>query len=461
MRLERDEAESTACEPSYAPYTPNCWDRQSPWRVLAYLLTCVGRQTYKDPLLDALWPDETLERSQQALSIALLLVRNGLLDYQGQSLMTPRRVDEQKLIRLVGQEHIWCDWHAFTNLLTQAQLAEHHGGDALALWEQAYALSREEFLLTERYHDWGQKLRERTEGDQRLCVLHLAACYGTHGRKADEECLLRQFLSDHPHDEHMLCHLSALLVQQGRSQEALRWYQRTIEILEEDGIEMMEQTKEVGKQLQKRQQTVMPTFPSDNPQDIIQERVTLQPLPLESSALTKVFDRATQFMVTIIGLVNQWQGRAAHCTDLQVLLSQEFAMFDQDALQPNAGEQNPLSRRQALVAIAALPYGALAAARYTGVGIVFTPMYRRNHQLLVNDARSGVHRRRASARALSASAFYVGPTIIALSTSRSRTSRPGKSYAWFSSTSPATISTEFSATGTLLQTSSRTDKESC
>lgn len=41
-------------------------------------------------------------------------------------------------------------------------------------------------------------------------------------------------------------------------------------------------------------------------------------------------------------------------------------MFEQDALQPNAGEQNPLSRRQALVAIAALPYGALAAARLSG-----------------------------------------------------------------------------------------------
>ncbi|MGH2508909.1 MAG: hypothetical protein ACRDHZ_16110 [Ktedonobacteraceae bacterium] len=41
-------------------------------------------------------------------------------------------------------------------------------------------------------------------------------------------------------------------------------------------------------------------------------------------------------------------------------------MFEQDAPQPNATEQNALSRRQALVAIAALPYGALAAARHAG-----------------------------------------------------------------------------------------------
>ncbi|MGH2506445.1 MAG: AfsR/SARP family transcriptional regulator, partial [Ktedonobacteraceae bacterium] len=366
MRLEHDEAESTTSEPSYTPYIPNCWDRQSPWRVLAYLLTRVGRQTYKDPLLDALWPDEGLEHSQQALSIALSHVRNGLLDYQGQSLMTPRRVHEQKIIRLAGQEHIWCDWHAFTDALTQAQLAEQHSGDALALWEKAYALSQEEFLLTERYHDWCRRLRERAEEDQRVCILHLAACYGMHGRKADEERLLRQFLNEHPHDEEILYHLSALLVQQGRAQEASRWYRRTIETLEEEEIEMTEQTREVGQQLQKLPQTAMLPFPTNNPRDIIQERVSPQPLPPESSALTSVFDRATQFTVTIFGLVNQWQGRAAHCNDLQVLLSQEFAMFEQDALQPNAENQNALSRRQALVAIAALPYGALAAARHAG-----------------------------------------------------------------------------------------------
>ncbi|MEO7021375.1 MAG: bacterial transcriptional activator domain-containing protein [Ktedonobacteraceae bacterium] len=369
IRLEQEAADSTACEPSYIPFVPDCWNRQSPWRVLTYLLTCGDRQTYKDPLLDALWPDAPLERSRLACSIALSQVRHGLLDHQGQALVTPRKADEQKLIHLAGQEQIWCDWHAFSDVLTQAQLAENYGGDALTLWEKAYALSRKEFLLAERYHDWCRSLRERTEGDQRLCVLHLTACYGTHGRSADEERLLRQFLSDHPRDEDILCRLVNLLAQQGRSQEAVRWYQRTLEALEEEGLEATEQMREVGKHLQKRHHLSTPSFPFSITQDIIRERVLPQPLPPESSALTSVFDRATQFMVTIFGLVNQWQGRATHCNDLQVLLSQEFAMFDQDTSQPNAGEQNALSRRQALVAIAALPYGALAAARHAGTGM--------------------------------------------------------------------------------------------
>lgn len=98
---------------------------------------------------------------------------------------------------------------------------------------------------------------------------------------------------------------------------------------------------------------------------IVSESTFVIPQP-NSSALTSIFDDVTQFTVTIFGLVARWRGQAAFCSELQRLLSLEFAMFDQEALQPNGWEHNPLSRRQALVAIAALPYGLLAAARHTG-----------------------------------------------------------------------------------------------
>lgn len=131
------------------------------------------------------------------------------------------------------------------------------------------------------------------------------------------------------------------------------------------------QQREQIKQLQEKQETDRPSLSFDAPQDTIKMPIIFQSLPPESSALTNAFDRATQFQATILGLVSRWQqGRAAHCADLQVLLSQEFAMFEQDALQQSMGEQQPLSRRQALVAIAALPYGALAAARLSGTAIL-------------------------------------------------------------------------------------------
>ncbi|HEU5373903.1 MAG TPA: winged helix-turn-helix domain-containing protein, partial [Ktedonobacteraceae bacterium] len=218
LRLERLEATGTTGEPTYHPYVPECWDRQSPWRVLAYLLTRPGRQTYRDPLLDALWPDGPLERSQRACSVALSQLRQGLRNRQGEPLVTPSKVYEHRLIHLANQESIWCDWHAFSHVLAQAQQADQQDQDALALWEKAYALAREEFLLDERYQDWCRSLRERTAGDQRLCALRLAACYGSQGRSADEEVLLRQFLSDFPQDEDILHRLLALLIPQGRFQ---------------------------------------------------------------------------------------------------------------------------------------------------------------------------------------------------------------------------------------------------
>lgn len=72
------------------------------------------------------------------------------------------------------------------------------------------------------------------------------------------------------------------------------------------------------------------------------------------------FDPTTQCMVRIIGLVGQWRGRAVYCAELQALLSQEFTMMVRTQEQ---GEQpqGALSRRQALIAIAALPYGLVAA----------------------------------------------------------------------------------------------------
>ncbi|MGH2478824.1 MAG: hypothetical protein ACRDHW_04110 [Ktedonobacteraceae bacterium] len=90
----------------------------------------------------------------------------------------------------------------------------------------------------------------------------------------------------------------------------------------------------------------------------------------ENSALSSLFDGTTRLTVTVFGLVTGWRGRAACCAELQRLLSLEFAMFDQDASQADASQRDPFSRRQALVAIAALPFGLLAASRHAETGVV-------------------------------------------------------------------------------------------
>jgi len=87
-------------------------------------------------------------------------------------------------------------------------------------------------------------VRERAEGDQRLCLLHLAACYEQQGRSVEAERLLRAWLSSQALDQDVLCRLMEVLAEQGRMQEALTWYERTCEALQEEGEEPDRRTQE-------------------------------------------------------------------------------------------------------------------------------------------------------------------------------------------------------------------------
>ena len=156
FRIERRNSQMV-----YQPLRPDNWDRQSPQRILSYLLVTPGRHALKDILLEALCPVEDLEKAQAVLTQALSLVRHALVDEQGFPLLTPRKANKQKPLSLAGCEHIWCDWDAFQDKLIQAQAEEQQGGDPLPLWEEAYTLSQEEFLLDERYSDWCQRVREQ------------------------------------------------------------------------------------------------------------------------------------------------------------------------------------------------------------------------------------------------------------------------------------------------------------
>lgn len=88
-----------------------------------------------------------------------------------------------------------------------------------------------------------------------------------------------------------------------------------------------------------------------------------------SGPASSAFEPITQVTVRIVGLVSQW--RVLVHTELQRLLRQEFSMLFQDNSPLSAaGEHGALSRRQALIIIAALPHGLLAAARHTGTDVV-------------------------------------------------------------------------------------------
>lgn len=90
--------------------------------------------------------------------------------------------------------------------------------------------------------------------------------------------------------------------------------------------------------------------------------LTLQPNELLSPAGESIpDDSATWFsekLVQVMHMIHQWRGRAELCIDIQKMLDMEFTMFDE--IQPfYSTEDYHLSRRQALLAIAAFPMSLL------------------------------------------------------------------------------------------------------
>ncbi len=397
FRIERRDPQG-----HYHPLPPDTWDRQSPRRVLAYLLVTPGRHTLRDTLLEALCPDDDFDRAQAVLSQALSLIRRVLVDEQGCPLLLPRKATPEKPLILAGREQLWCDWDESQDALMQAQAAEQQGKDALPLWEQAYTLCQEEFLLEERYSDWCREVRERAEGDQRLCLFRLAACYQQQGRSVDAERILRAWLSAHAFDQDALCRLMEVLAEQGRMQEALTWYQRTCEVLEEEGMEVTKHTQDLARALQAQQadsthyvvearvdspisQAKEPSsaslsFPPAIRPDIMGSTSLIVPSASVTEASPAFLLRASPQLLSmeiaagdcaswfgikqayILGLVHQWSSRAASCAVLQALVDREISMFD-EAKPAYSDELYTLSRRQALIGIATLPTVLLALSR--------------------------------------------------------------------------------------------------
>jgi transcriptional regulator with XRE-family HTH domain/tetratricopeptide (TPR) repeat protein len=94
---------------------------------------------------------------------------------------------------------------------------------------------------------------------------------------------------------------------------------------------------------------------------LIQSSRAMQPLPGEPLPA----DSATWFsekLVQIVFVINQWRGRVDPCTDLQKMLDWELTMFD-EILPFYDSDEFHLSRRNALLVIAALPKGLLVMAQ--------------------------------------------------------------------------------------------------
>jgi tetratricopeptide (TPR) repeat protein len=310
---------------------------------------------------------------------------------------------------------VWVDTDALAYHVTfAARMDRFRDPNALPSWERAYHLaSGGPYLPDEVYSDWTNGLREEVEGYLRQSVHALSrlylACYGEAGEE-ELQIILRNYWLAHKTDEDVLRPLMELLGKQERYGEALDYYTQCEAALQEQELTKGdtpclpdERTCDIAeylrtKQIQRERATSLHSSEASPTSQIgiecstvevnkaihlestnIGEKVLFLSPPLSpftsvsDSSLNKrtrperLFLTLDQMLSTIHGGVwsgmsvaqaiteiDDWNGRAAFCHELQVILRQRIRMADQ--MRPaSSSEENRNARREFLVALGTLP----------------------------------------------------------------------------------------------------------
>jgi tetratricopeptide (TPR) repeat protein len=270
--------------------------------------------------------------------------------------------------QLAGYPLVWVDAEALSWHVEQAVRMERFGDDPLPFWQRAYELARRgEYLPDEAYSEWAEARREEIAGLRRQSVLALARLYPEReGRAGEEQALviLRSYWTEHPRDEDALRPLMELLARRDCYQEALEYYEQLCAVLEEDGQQPDAHTRDVAeyvrtKQIQRAHQHVLRSsllVPSASPGQNISMSMPDTFIHLLPSEMASI-DGATWLgirLARILSFIHQWNKQAVPCDILQAIIDREIIMFN-DMQGTSLEEAFLLSRRQALVTLAALP----------------------------------------------------------------------------------------------------------
>ncbi len=343
----------------------------------------------KDQVIDALWPEAKMLPADpdNAVSVAKSALNRALRPYTQEDVVLLTDGTDKVGYRLNTQV-VAIDVDEFEHFVSLASEAEGRKdkGAAQQFWEKAHQLVQGEFLPHDRYNDWAHKRRERLHSKYTLLLHCLSRLYAEQGRTTEAVELLHPHVLVSPTDFDALCVLLPLLVQQGRFEEARKMLEIYREEIKEEGKEPPLKITEIEKRLQEAhvvQLTRLSLSLSPHPFRFAEEALLsavetqtssaafdaqnslcLSPSGLAlfaSSALDG--DAATWFDLkqkVVCTLVMQWRGRAMYCDELQAIIDQELWMFDM-VKSLYTHDAYTLSRRQALVAIAALPAAVLAA----------------------------------------------------------------------------------------------------
>ncbi len=306
---------------------------------------------------------------------------------------------------------VWLDTDALAFHVEHGALMERMGEPTLALpfWERAYQLaSRGVYLPDEPSSEWAQAMREQVDGALRQSV-HARArlSLAEHGEVGEEEAilLLRTYWQSHKIDEDALRPLLELLGKHERFGEAEAYYQQCVVALEsvESGKQPDTRTQDIHeflrvKQLRRAQTPASATLlqevrindfsdfslpplahmiqshkvlQTDLPELVMSEHASYRPserrvlVPAPQSMHIPLADETygdcaawfSERLALIIALITQWRHQMGLIT-FQKILDRELRVFDETKMMFDP-ETYFLSRRSALLVIAALPKGLL------------------------------------------------------------------------------------------------------
>ena len=256
VTLER-RVTGTGPEPQYDRIPPGAWQGRGPALTLLKLLLCrPRRRATKEDVVVLIWSGTQLRNAGRACDAAASVLRSVLRPADGESLLLTGHSGKHSWYRLADQRDLWVDADACDDHVERAIQAEGRGNmqEAISRWEEAFHLQkRGPFLEDDVSAVWARERRQLVEGNQRLCLHHLADRYLADQRREEAEVLLRNALNVFPTDEDLLFRLLSLLAQQDRTQEALHLITRAEHLLsQEEGHPLSARIRAVAEQLRRK-----------------------------------------------------------------------------------------------------------------------------------------------------------------------------------------------------------------
>jgi DNA-binding SARP family transcriptional activator len=196
-----------------------------------FLLTYKDRAVPTGEVLELLWPNTVEDLAATNLRSLLSYLRH-LLGVSARS--QPFLEHTSTSLRLQLAPTDWWDVDDFTASLAQGHAWRQLGDTKRALhaYSAAVAHWRGDYLEEDAYSDWAQPMRDRLREEWLEALNTMAELYQDLGENRQQETMLRRLLRAAPYREHTYRALMMLLVEQGRSAEALLLYRQLNQLLQ-------------------------------------------------------------------------------------------------------------------------------------------------------------------------------------------------------------------------------------